>query len=124
MSAFPVFLGIFILGIGSGAIYILRDRFAAREHRSAALELAIGLVVGGAGTAHAEEGERLAKKVGEQSRLHFLAERIPATGSNEKLSAQVTHTDKDEPSILDPAKLVEIGQALCDYYLVLDQLQP
>lgn len=48
MSAFAVFLGIFILVIGLGAIYILRDRFAKGEHSAAALGMAIGLVLGGA----------------------------------------------------------------------------
>jgi len=38
-----------------------------------------------------------------------------------QLSSQITHTERDEPSILDLAKLVEIGQALADFYHVLDQ---
>ena len=48
MSTFSIFLGLFVLLIGLGVILILRDRIAAREHSSAALGLAIGLVVGGA----------------------------------------------------------------------------
>jgi aminopeptidase YwaD len=55
----------------------------------------------------------------------FIQRGVPAMAITSEhfmeLSAQVTHTEKDQPNLLDPIKLVEIGQALCEVLLALDQ---